>query len=148
MTIDDKKISFPFVSVRFDAFGAFCLCERSLRFGKRLQTQANTREHRSAASTPSVGTGLEAPKNSNLSPCYQWPLNFASPGVVALPAFPVSCRLVPNGASKVTIKQPRLVCRGSVGRHGNYVFPDSKRPPAGILARVAAIVAPDSVPPD
>src|SRR2546425_11242451 len=58
MTIDDKNFSFPFVSVRFDAFGAFCLCERSLRSGKRLQTQANTREDRLAVSTPSVGTML------------------------------------------------------------------------------------------
>ena len=58
MTIDDKNFSFPFVSVRFDAFGAFCLCERSLRSGKRLQTQANTRGDRLAASTPSVGTSL------------------------------------------------------------------------------------------
>ena len=52
MTIDDKNFSFPFVSVRFDAFGAFCLCEGSLRSGKRLQTQANTREDRLAVSTP------------------------------------------------------------------------------------------------
>ena len=56
MTIDDKNFSFPFVSVRFDALGAFCLCERSLHSGKGLQTQANTREDRLAVSTPSVGT--------------------------------------------------------------------------------------------
>src|SRR5439155_12356217 len=131
MTIDDKNFSFPFVSVRFDAFGAFCLCERSMRSCNQLRNKANASEAHLAVSTPSVGTGLEAPKNSNLSPCYQWPLNFASPGVVALPAFPVSCRLVPNGASKVTIKQPRLVCRGSVGRHGKLRFPRLETAPCG-----------------
>ena len=64
MTIDDKNFSFPFVSVRFDAFGAFCLCERSMRSCNQLRNKANTREDRLAVSTPSVGTILKALTNS------------------------------------------------------------------------------------
>ncbi len=55
MTIDDKTFSFSFAFVRSDAILAFCLCERSMRSGKRLQTQTNTREDRLAVSTLSVG---------------------------------------------------------------------------------------------
>ena len=59
MTIDDKNFSFPFVSVRFDAFGAFCLCERSMRSCNQLRNKANASEAHLAVSTPSVGTMSE-----------------------------------------------------------------------------------------
>ena len=56
MTIGDKNFSFPFAFVRSDAILAFCCCERSTRYCKRLQKKANASETRSTVSTPSVGT--------------------------------------------------------------------------------------------